>query len=201
MTLGSGNDRIDLHYFGRGHTNGDAWVVFPVLRVMHAGDIFSGKNLPLLDYNNGGSGAEIPETLMKAYNTASKSVDSIITGHSTVMTPNDLREYLGVQSRFSQRGARGQKAGKSAAEIAKTWTMPEKSRGYGAPQPARVQSNVENIYNEARWSCAPKSASSRFHERDRESLGVSRRRGNPRHPPARSPRRWHAREQRLVRPR
>ena len=31
MTLGNGNDRIELHYFGRGHTNGDAWVVFPAL--------------------------------------------------------------------------------------------------------------------------------------------------------------------------
>ena len=30
MTLGSGADQIDLYYFGRGHTNGDAWVVFPV---------------------------------------------------------------------------------------------------------------------------------------------------------------------------
>ena len=56
MTIGSGADRIDLHYFGRGHTNGDAWVLFPALRVMHAGDIFSGKNIPLLDANNGGSG-------------------------------------------------------------------------------------------------------------------------------------------------
>ena len=56
MTLGKGADEIDLYYFGRGHTNGDAWVVFPALRVVHAGDIFSGKNMPLLDANNGGSG-------------------------------------------------------------------------------------------------------------------------------------------------
>ena len=42
MTLGSGSDRIDLYYFGRGHTDGDAWVVFPSLGVVHAGDIFSG---------------------------------------------------------------------------------------------------------------------------------------------------------------
>jgi len=49
MSIGAGNDRIDLYYFGRGHTNGDAWVVFPALRVMHAGDIFAGKTLPLLD--------------------------------------------------------------------------------------------------------------------------------------------------------
>jgi glyoxylase-like metal-dependent hydrolase (beta-lactamase superfamily II) len=54
MSIGSGNERIELRYFGRGHTDGDAWVFFPALRIMHAGDIFSGKNLPLLDVNNGG---------------------------------------------------------------------------------------------------------------------------------------------------
>src|SRR5437867_9806579 len=66
MSIGSGNDKIDLYYFGRGHTNGDDWVVFPALRLMHAGDIFSGKNLPLLDANNGGSGVMIGDTLGKA---------------------------------------------------------------------------------------------------------------------------------------
>ena len=44
LTVGKGADQVDLYYFGRGHTNGDAFVVFPALRVMHAGDIFSGKN-------------------------------------------------------------------------------------------------------------------------------------------------------------
>src|SRR6185436_5258519 len=37
MTLGKDADRIDLYYFGRGHTNGDTFVVFPALHVMHAG--------------------------------------------------------------------------------------------------------------------------------------------------------------------
>src|SRR5947208_6341947 len=55
MTLFKGADETDLFYFGRGHTNGDAWVLFPSLRTVHAGDIFSGKNVPLLDANNGGS--------------------------------------------------------------------------------------------------------------------------------------------------
>ena len=38
MTVGTGADQIELMYFGRAHTNGDAWVVFPSLRVVHAGD-------------------------------------------------------------------------------------------------------------------------------------------------------------------
>src|SRR5437879_12439479 len=53
MSIGNGTDRVELNYFGRGHTNGDAWVVFPSLGVMQAADSFSGKNLPTLDPNNG----------------------------------------------------------------------------------------------------------------------------------------------------
>ena len=46
LTVGSGKDQIDLYYFGRGHTNGDTFVVFPALRTMHVGDIFAWKALP-----------------------------------------------------------------------------------------------------------------------------------------------------------
>src|SRR5687767_11770544 len=43
LTVLSGNDSIDLYYFGPAHTNGDALVVFRNARVMHAGDMFAGK--------------------------------------------------------------------------------------------------------------------------------------------------------------
>src|SRR5438105_10422798 len=62
MTLGNGADEIDLYYFGRGHTNGDAFIVFPALRTMHSGDIFAGKTVPLIDEANGGSMTEISST-------------------------------------------------------------------------------------------------------------------------------------------
>ena len=147
MTLGSGNDRIDLHYFGRGHTDGDAWVLFPALRVMAAGDIFSGKNIPFLDYNNGASGVEIPDTLMKAYTTSAKSVDSIVTGHSTVMTPADLREYAEFNRDFLNAVREAKKSGRTAEEFIKSWTLPAKYKGY-APTSARLQGNVEGMYKE-----------------------------------------------------
>jgi cyclase len=146
LTLGQGNERIELHYFGRGHTNGDAWVVFPTLRVAHAGDIFSGKNLPLLDANNGGSGADIGNTLAKAA-SGMGSVDSIITGHSTVMTPNDLKEYAQFNRDFLAAVQEGKKAGRSAEEIAKSWSLPAKYAGYTIAQP-RLLANVQVVYNE-----------------------------------------------------
>ena len=49
LTVLGGKDAIDLYYFGAAHTNGDSFVVFRNLRVMHAGDAFASKGLPLLD--------------------------------------------------------------------------------------------------------------------------------------------------------
>ena len=147
MTIGSGADQIDLYYFGRGHTNGDAWVVFPALRIMHAGDVFSGKNLPLLDANNGGSGLEIPDTLAKASSTV-KNIDTIITGHSSQMTPADLREYVDFNRDFLNAMREAKKAGKSVDEVAKSWKIPAKYTGYAAPQAERLHANVQIVYDE-----------------------------------------------------
>jgi glyoxylase-like metal-dependent hydrolase (beta-lactamase superfamily II) len=146
LTLGRGDDRVQLRYFGRGHTNGDAWVFFPTLRIAHAGDIFSGKNLPLLDANNGGSGVAIGDTLAKAADAMS-DVDSIITGHSTVMTVADLRDYAQFNRDFLAAVQEGRKAGRSAEEIAKAWTLPPTYQGYTVAAP-RVLQNVEVILKE-----------------------------------------------------
>jgi cyclase len=147
MTLGSGADRIELYYFGRGHTNGDAWVLFPALRVVHAGDIFSGKNLPLLDANNGGSGVEIGDSLAKAASSL-KDADSIITGHSTVMTLADLREYAQFNKDFVADMRQAKAAGKSVDDVVKSWKMPAKYSGYAAVQEARLRSNAQVVFNE-----------------------------------------------------
>jgi len=146
MTLGSGKDRVDLYYFGRGHTNGDAFIVFPELRLMHAGDIFSGKNLPLLDMNNGGSGGEIGTTLTKAH-AGIKNVDSIITGHSTVMKWDDLAEYAQFNKDFLADVQAGMKAGKSADEIAAGWKPAAKYKDYTIAD-ARLKTNVQAMITE-----------------------------------------------------
>ena len=146
MTLGSGADQIDLYYFGRGHTNGDAWVVWPALRVMHAGDIFSGKVAPILDANNGGSGLEIGDSLLKGADTV-KNVDTIITGHSGQMTMADLREYSQFNKDFAAYVRAGVQAGKTAEAIAAEYKVPARYAGYTAAE-ARVKSNVQVVVDE-----------------------------------------------------
>jgi cyclase len=116
MTVGRGDDRIDLYYFGAGHTDGDAFIVFPARRAMAAGDIFAWKMAPLIDPMVGGSVLALPVTL----DTAMKgipNVDTVIEGHGDVNTWEGFREYV----EFNRALVDAAKAGmgkKTAEEIA-----------------------------------------------------------------------------------
>jgi cyclase len=147
LTIGSGADQIDLRYFGRGHTNGDAWVIFTALRTAHAGDIFPGKQLPIMDSNNGGSAVQYADTLMKAH-AGLANVDAIITGHGPVLAPNDLREFADYNREFVNAVRQGKQAGRNVDEIASGWTAPARFTGYAAPQAVRVRANVELAFKE-----------------------------------------------------
>jgi len=129
MTLLKGKDEIDLYYFGAAHTNGDAFVVFRNLRVMHAGDVFANKGQPLIDRNNGGSGVAYPETIRKA--TASiKNVNTVITGHSTVMTWQNFVDYGEFNKLFLEHAKASLAAGKTAEQAMADFKMPDKFKDY-----------------------------------------------------------------------
>jgi cyclase len=132
MTIGSGADQVDLYYFGPGHTNGDAWVVFPAHRIVHSGDIFANKGVPLIDGNNGGSMLHYSETLMKAYNGI-KNVDTIINGHTPANTAwADLKEFADFNKDLLTWAQGELKAGKTPEQAAASWKLPEKYKGYNA---------------------------------------------------------------------
>ncbi len=150
MTIGKGAEAIDLYYFGRGHTNGDAFVVFPALRLMHAGDIFAGKGLPLIDTNNGGSMTEVGMTLQKAH-AGIKNVDAIITGHSTVMTWVDLADFSQFNKDFVTWALAEKKAGQTAEQAAAQYKVPEKYKGYSGnvnPIFGGMKALIQSVYDE-----------------------------------------------------
>ena len=148
MSLGTGVDQVDLYYFGRGHTGGDAWVAFPALRALHAGDIFLAKRVPFLDAANGGSGVEIGDTVQKAHDTI-RNIDTIITGHSnTQMTWGDLAEWAMFNREFLEVVRSGHSSGETAEEIAMSWTIPSKYSDYDAPDMTAVARNAQVIIDE-----------------------------------------------------
>jgi cyclase len=116
MTLGSGNDRIDLYYFGAGHTDGDAFIVFPALRAMAAGDIFAWKMSPLIDPRAGGSVLALPDTLEKAAKGI-PDIDTVIEGHGDVNTWEGFRDYVQFNRALIDAATAG-RGKKTAEEIA-----------------------------------------------------------------------------------
>ena len=113
LTVLGGNEAIDLYYFGPAHTNGDTFVVFRALRVMHAGDVFAAKGTPFIDRNNGGSGVAYPETLAKAA-AGIKDVETVIPGHSAVTTWAAFVEFGEFMNAFLAAAQAAKKAGKTA---------------------------------------------------------------------------------------
>ena len=142
-------DEIELYYFGRGHTNGDAWVFFPALRIMHAGDVFSSKDLPILDANNGGSGVAIPDTLQKAYDTM-KNVDVIVTGHSNEMTRDDLKEYAEFNRDFLADMRAAKAAGKERRRSGQHLESAGKVCGLPAGEPDAPEAQHPNYLRRAK---------------------------------------------------
>lgn len=149
-TLFEGNDRIDLYYFGRGHTNGDTWIVFPNLRLMHTGDMFQRKDLPLVDVtNNNGNALEFADTLSKASSSIA-GVDTVIPGHSpTLMKWNDFLEYVDFYKEFVTTTRMAMSAGKTVDDAATDYRPSERFRNYEF-QAARVKQNVQSIYDSSR---------------------------------------------------
>ena len=150
MTIGRGNDRIELRYFGRAHTSGDAFVIFPALRTMHTGDTFPNKGMPIMDMNNGGSGLAYADTLAKAAKV--RDIDTVITGHNqTVLTTADIQTYSEFIRDFVAAVRAAKKAGQSIDDVANSWKMPERFLKEGYAQNtavARVKSNVEVLWKE-----------------------------------------------------
>ena len=147
-SLFSGPDQIDLYYFGRGHTNGDTWVVFRAARTVHTGDMFQRKGLPFIDVANGnGSAVEFGSTLTKAV-AGIRNVDTVIPGHHTQpLTWDDLVSFSGFFNDIVGRARQGIAGGRSVEQVVDAYTKPSQYSDFQAP-PAGVRTLVQNIYDE-----------------------------------------------------
>jgi glyoxylase-like metal-dependent hydrolase (beta-lactamase superfamily II) len=141
LTLFSGPDAVDVYYFGRGHTDGDTWVVFRASGVVHIGDLFPGDDLPLLDAKRGGSALQIAQTLDNGYRKI-KGATLIITGHGTERTWPELREYVSFNNQFVDNVWRARQEHKSADDIVRDWTIPAGYEKYAPIDAGRLKNNV-----------------------------------------------------------
>ncbi len=84
---------IDLHHFGRGHTDGDIVVHLPTERVVIMGDLFAlyGPYRAVIDYSAGGSLRDWPRTLERVLQL---DFDTVIPGHSGTTDRANIEGYI-----------------------------------------------------------------------------------------------------------
>lgn len=114
-----GGREVRAHYFGRGHTNGDAVIYFPELRTIHTGDLMAGAS-PLIDYPGGGSLADWGKTLSNAM--AAWDFDTVIPGHGPVTNKAGLMTYRDNVDKLKARATALIRQGKSQDDLGKAMT-------------------------------------------------------------------------------
>ena len=147
LAVNLGGKEVQAHYFGRGHTSGDAVIYFPELRVIHTGDLFLASRgggrggapvrerppgVPIyVDYVQGGSFLDWSRTLDE---TLKLDFDTVIPGHGPVSTRADVVKFRADLETMRNRLAGLIKGGSSKAAIVKTLEDDYGWRSTGCPQ-------------------------------------------------------------------
>jgi len=123
-----GNEKIKAHYFGAGHTNGDALIHFQHANIVHMGDLVFNRRHPYIDKSAGANIANWIVLLDKAI-ASFDAQTKFVCGHAgadydIVLNSSDLKafgNYLGNLMHFTEAAI---KDGKSKEENLKTKEIP-----------------------------------------------------------------------------
>jgi len=149
-----GKQRLDYTHIPLAHTDGDAYVFFPALNVLHTGDLLFNGTYPVIDYSTGGwiGGMAAAAAAMAKVGDAQTR---IIPGHGVLASKSDLTATHEMLATIHDRLAPMAKAGKSVEEAvaAKPSKEFDAKFGQGARKPdAFVQVAYTSILRHERAS-------------------------------------------------
>ncbi len=135
------NERLTLHYFGRGHTNGDSFVHFKKANVVHVGDLVFNRRHPFVDKSAGANMGEWISILTEA-TSKFKEDTTYVCGHAAdgfdiLINKADVllfRDYLSNVLKFTKESI---DAGMTKEAFLKTTSIPNSPewKGDGISRP------------------------------------------------------------------
>ncbi len=135
------NERLTLHYFGRGHTDGDSFVHFEKANIVHVGDLVFNRRHPFVDKS---AGANIGEWIIILTEATSKFKEDTmyVCGHAAdgfdiIINKADVllfRDYLSNVLKFTKESI---DAGMTKEAFLKTTSIPNSPewKGDGISRP------------------------------------------------------------------
>ena len=133
MDLFLGNKKVELWYFGVGHTKGDAVVYVPDEKIVFVGDLVFTSRPQLIHSYKGGNSFEYLATTTKMLETL--DIVKICSGHSEVLDRQAMTNQMGKMKEYHEKIKAMIDGGKNLEEIKSNFGENE----------ARL---VETIYNE-----------------------------------------------------
>lgn len=123
-----GKEKICLHYFGAGHTNGDSLVHFQHANIVHMGDLLFNRRHPFIDKTAGAEISNWIKLLDKATSTFDKKTQYVFghaaDGYEITGKADDLRAFGDYLNNLMKFVGGEIKAGKTKDEILKATEIP-----------------------------------------------------------------------------
>ena len=139
-----GKEKINMHYFGAAHTNGDSLVHFEHANIVHLGDLLFNRRHPFIDRSAGAHIKNWMTVMDKAVKTFDRKTMYIYghaaEGYNVTGSNEDLekfRDYLGKLLKFTESEI---KSGKTKEEILKNTGLPGENewKGDGFQRPLQA---------------------------------------------------------------
>lgn len=92
MTLGEGDERIELYHTGPGHTGGDSFVVIPAAKLLFMGDVMAWNMAPFLPA--GGAAAIADEIDNLHALVKDMGIEIVVEGHGHVNTWDGFERFV-----------------------------------------------------------------------------------------------------------
>ncbi len=144
----TGSETIKAHYFGAGHTNGDAMIHFENQNSVHMGDLVFNRRYPFIDKNAGADINNWIKVLDKAMTTFGSKTNYIF-GHAynpeeIVGSVEDIKAFQNYLEKLLVFVDKEIKSGKSKEEIMKASAIP------GAPEwkGSGIERSLDAAYQE-----------------------------------------------------
>jgi cyclase len=92
LNLWMGRDKVELHYYGKGHTSGDIVVYLPDEKVAFIGDLYFTDRPQLIHSAKGGNSFDYVQTISRMLENLDAEV--FISGHSAPAGRDDLGAHI-----------------------------------------------------------------------------------------------------------
>ena len=87
-----GKEKVELHYFGIGHTTGDIIVYYPEEKIAFLGDLYFSDRPQLIHSIKNGNSFEYVKSLTKMLETL--DADTFLSGHSDPVGRGEIEKHI-----------------------------------------------------------------------------------------------------------